>query len=167
MARRGTYQTVAPERVRFRYAVVDLAAAPHLAPRVMGRLASDAQPLFAPTLAVEVLTVGPWIVDLRRVPELEPAINAQYAQAPWGFFVEASVDIVSLRRVLRRFNYVEIPAKAQPVLFRYWDPRVMQGFLKIATRAQLTFLFEFIDRLEGAAGLFDEKRPAFLFPRSP
>lgn len=164
MARRGIHRAAAPARVRFRYAVVDLAAAPGLAPVVMGRLASDAQPLFAPTLAVEVLAVGPWIVDLRRVPELEPEIDAHHARTPWGFFVETSVDIVSLRRVLRRFNYVHIPAKTQPVLFRYWDPRVMRGFLKIATRAQLTVLFEFIDRLEGAAGLFDEKRPAFLGP---
>ncbi|MCF6233273.1 MAG: DUF4123 domain-containing protein [Rhodobacteraceae bacterium] len=146
--------------ILFRYAVVDLAQAPLLGEHVMGRLAEEAQPLLSPKLDLEVLAVGPWIVELIRVPELEPAIDTKYGNAPWGYFIETTVDIVSLRRALRRYNYVEIPTQAQPVLFRYWDPRVMDNFLKVGTKLQLRVLFEFIDRLEGPSGMFDVKRPA-------
>lgn len=145
--------------ITYRYAVIDLAAAPDLSKIVMGRLSQDAQPLFAPTLDVDILSVGPWITNVARIPELEPAIDAQYSSAPWGYFVETTVDIVSLRRAFRRYNYVKIPDREAPVLFRYWDPRVMRSFLSVATKEQFTVLFEFIDRLEGPAGMFNIKRP--------
>ena len=143
----------------YRYAVIDLASAPDLARIVMGRLGHEAQPLFAPSLHVDILSVGPWLVQLGHVPDLEPAIEAQYSDRPWGYFVETTVDIVSLRRALRRYNYVKIPSHDAPVLFRYWDPRVMHAFLSVATKEQFTVLFEFIDRLEGPAGMFNVKRP--------
>ena len=126
----------------------------------MGRMAEQAQPLFSPKLDIEILSVGPWIVNTMRVPELEETIDAKYANVPWGYFIDTTVDIVSLRRALRRYNYVEVPTQTNPVLFRYWDPRVMENFLKIATREQLRVLFEFIERFEGPPGTFDVKRPA-------
>lgn len=146
--------------VRTRFAVIDLAAAPLMGKHVMGRMAQDARPLFSPTLDVQVLAVGPWIVNLNRVPDFEPNVDALYADAPWGYFLETTVDIVSLRRALRRYNYVKIPTYQEPVLFRYWDPRVMGNFLNVANRLQRQVLFEFIDRIEGPAGEFDAKRPS-------
>ncbi len=145
--------------IKFRYAVVDLASAPGLGKIVMGRLSREAQPLFSPDLAFDILAAGPWLADLDRLPELEPAIDAEFRTVPWGYFVETSVDIVSLRRVFRRYNYVRVPDRREPVLFRYWDPRVMKGFLDVATREQREVLFEFIDRLEDPGGSFDAKRP--------
>ena len=85
--------------IKFRYAVVDLASAPGLGKIVMGRLSREAQPLFAPDLAFDILAAGPWLADLNRLPELEPAIDAGFKGVPWGFYVETSGDIVSLRRL--------------------------------------------------------------------
>lgn len=133
----------------YRYAVVDLASAPKLRPIVMGRLAHEAQPLFSPKLDIRVLQVGPWLVDVARVPEFELAVDEQYTDAPWGYYVATSVDIVSLRRALRRYNYVQIPGYEEPVLFRYWDPRVMGVFIDVASRLQSTVLFEFLEEIDG------------------
>ena len=106
-------------------------------------------------MPVELLAVGPWLADLARLPELRTAIGKLDGNAPWGYSVHASIDIVSLRHTLRRFNLVEMPEPRRTVLFRYWDPRVMRMFLEIATREQRALLFEFIDRIEGPGGKFD------------
>ena len=143
--------------ITFRYAVVDLAAAPALAPHVMGRLSQEAQTLFAPNMHVNILRVGPWLARLERVPELEAAIDALPPDTPWGYVLETSIDIVSLRRALRRYNYVRVPNQPKPVLFRYWDPRVMKTFISVATREQRDVLFEFINRIEGPGGLYAVK----------
>lgn len=147
------------EKCLFRYAVVDLASAPQLVPIVMGRLSAEAQPLLSPDFDRRILEVGPWLVDTAKVPELEPATETICPGVPWGYFVATSIDIVSLRRALRRYNVVELPDPEREVLFRYWDPRVMKVFLQIATRTQKRLLFEFIDRIESPYAGFDVSRP--------
>lgn len=139
----------------FTYAVIDLASAPELASIVTGRLGFEARPLFAQDMPVEVLAVGPWLADLAQVRDLRTAIDCLDGNVPWGYFVHTSVDIVSLRHTLRRFNLVELPNPRRNVLFRYWDPRVMKLFLEIATREQRLLLFEFIERIEGLEGKLD------------
>jgi hypothetical protein len=141
----------------FIYAVIDLASAPELSPVIMGQQWFQAQPLFTPETPIEVLSVGPWLSNTAHLPDLMPILDAYDEGVPWGFLVHASIDIVSLRRTLRRFNTVEIPNPRRTVLFRYWDPRVMATFLQVATRQQKTLLFEFIDRIEGPKGSFDAR----------
>jgi len=133
----------------FRYAIIDLAAAPSLAPHVMGRLQADTMTLFARHLPAAVRSVGPWVVNIAKVARLEAAIDHLDCGQYWGYYVHSSIDIVSLRHTLRKLNLVNIPESERPVLFRYWDPRVMSVYLNVATKGQKRSLFEFIDKIDG------------------
>lgn len=126
-----------------------------MSPVVTGQQWFEAQPLFTPDSPIDVLAVGPWLANTAHLPDLLPLLEGLAEDVPWGFLVHTSIDIVSLRRVLRRFNAVEILGPRRTVLFRYWDPRVMATFLGVATRQQKSLLFEFIDRIEGPRGSFD------------
>lgn len=133
----------------FKYAVIDLASAAMLRPAVTNSRSSAATPLFAKELGREMLGVGPWLVRLSKAPEIERTLNGIDTEVSWGYYVYSTVDIVSLRQSLRRFNLVQVSKKSKPMLFRYWDPRVMRVFLDVATKEQQDRLFEWIERFEG------------------
>lgn len=139
----------------YKYAVVDLAAATSLRSAVLGKLRTVAEPLLARNAPIQVLEVGPWIVRLSKAEDIARALGTVGPDSPWGYYVYTSVDIVSLRQTLRRFNLVGLPGSPKPVLFRYWDPRVMRSFLEIASRSQRRSLFDFIDRVQALDGSFD------------
>jgi hypothetical protein len=139
----------------FRYAVIDLASATEIRPLIARLRPSAAEPLFARTFAQELLDVGPWVVRLSKAPEVESMLANMSFDIPWGYYVHTTVDIISLRQSLRRFNLARIPDSSKAVLFRYWDPRVMRVFLDVASREQRKRLFEWIDRIEAADGSFD------------
>jgi len=141
----------------FRYAVIDLAVADQMRPKVLGRLRTEAETLFARNASRKVLEVGPWLVRLSQAPDIQRSLDALDPELPWGYYVYAAIDIVSLRQTLRRFNLVRLPEDGQEVLFRYWDPRVMRVFLQVANRDQRDKLFEFIDRIEAPDGSFDHR----------
>lgn len=69
---------------------------------------------------------------------------------PRGYFVEASIDIVSLRHALGRFNLARLPSKTTPVLFRYREPRIMRVFLHVAHPEQSARLFEWVEAADGS-----------------
>lgn len=143
-----------------RYAVIDLAVAEQLRPVIARLMRSAAEPLLAHKFAQELLEVGPWLVKLSAAPEVDSLLGEMDPGVPWGYYVHSTVDIVSLRQTLRRFNLAVIPDTPRPVLFRYWDPRVMGVFLKVASREQRARMFEWIERIEAANGGFDEVRQA-------
>lgn len=141
----------------FRYVVIDLASIAELCPVIRRLRPSAAQPLFARTSAQELLDVGPWLVRLSNAPEVERTLANMSPEVPWGYYVQTSFDIISLRQTLRRFNMVRVAAPPREVLFRYWDPRVMRMFLEVADSRQRGAFFEFIDRLECPNGSFDAR----------
>ena len=149
--------TDAPTTVEplFKYAVVDLASAPQIYSHISPLLRSTAETLFVRKMPFRLLRNGPWLLKLSGSPQLEEAIIEVGAESHWGCFVHASIDIVSMRQTLRRFNLVQLPDAETEFLFRYWDPRVMRLFLEVATKEQRRRLFEFIDRIEAIDGSFD------------
>ena len=136
----------------FRYAVIDLASAPALRPAVPRLLSSVAEPLLARALPLQLLSVGPWLVDLAGAPEVAAALDALGPHAPWGYYLQARVDIVSLRQALRKFNLAQLPDVKREVLFRYWDPRVLRIFLDHCTPVQRARFLEWVDHVEFADG---------------
>lgn len=140
----------------FQYAVIDLAVAETLQEDILGLLPSAAEPLLARKYPQELLRVGPWLVRLSKAADVQHALTEMAADVPWGYYVYSTFDIVSLRHSLRRFNLVRVPGIEREVLFRYWDPRVMQVFLDTATPQQRAKLFELIDQIKAGDGSFDE-----------
>lgn len=149
----------------FRYALVDLASAVALRPLVPGLRSSVAEPLLARSMAPQILQVGPWLVDLAEAPEVARVIAGFGTEVPWGYYLHARVDILSLRQSLRKFNLAQLPGSAKEVLFRYWDPRVSRIFLDGATPVQRGRFMEWIDRIEWPDGTFRENATAAEFGR--
>ena len=147
----------------FRYAVIDLASAPTLRPAIPRLLSSIAEPLLARTMPLQLLQVGPWLVHLADAPEVAAALAALGPAAPWGYYLHAKVDIVSLRQALRKFNLAQLPDAQREVLFRYWDPRVLRIFLDHATPVQRGRFLEWIDRVEWADGTIRHNTTAAEF----
>ena len=141
-----------PSNRAFRYAVVDLASSVALRPVVPRLLSSVAEPLLARTLPLQLLQVGPWLVDLAGAPEVARTIAGYGAGVPWGYFLHADVDIVSLRQSLRKFNLAKLPDHPREVLFRYWDPRVLRIFLAQAPAVQRSRFMEWVEAVEWPDG---------------
>jgi hypothetical protein len=138
-----------------RYAVVDLASAPSVASLVTTLRPPQGETLFQRDMAPEVLEAGPWLVDLDRTQALSDALGRLDAESPWGYIVHADVDLLSLRHGLRKFNLTKMAGFDRPVLFRYWDPRVLDDFMSVSTSAQRRSFMEWIDRIEGPGGSFE------------
>lgn len=139
----------------FRYAVIDLASAPSLRPMVSTMTSPLAETLFDSKFPRELLQVGPWLVRLSKAPEVDNALTGMAADVPWGYYIHSTSEIVGLRQSLRRLNLVRLPDSSQEVLFRYWDPRVMDVYLRVMTQHQRTRFFEFIDRIHAPNDGFD------------
>jgi hypothetical protein len=138
-----------------RYAVVDLATAESLRPALLPLRPPVAETLFQRDMPERILAVGPWLVNLGRAPDVAAALAGFRKGFPWGYYLHSDIEIMSLRHALRKFNLVELAGQRRPVLFRYWDPRVMRDFLQIATSAQKRQFTEWIARIESADGSFD------------
>lgn len=154
----------APENVirtnSFRYAVADLATAVELRPLVDRQPTSVAVTLLAQKQPRELLHVGPWLIRLSKAEQIEAVLEGYHQDVPWGYFLDSTFDIFSLRQSLRYFNLVRIEPEQKDVLFRYWDPRVMQVFLEVATQHQRKRLFEVIDRIDIGPFSYDAKTNA-------
>lgn len=136
----------------FRYAVVDLASAPTLRPVVPKLLSAAAEPLFARHFAFALLEVGPWIVHVSAAPAVQQILTSLPTGTPWGYYVHADIDIVSLRQALRKFNLAKVDGLAREVLFRYWDPRVLRLFLTHASSVQRGRFMEWMGHIEWPDG---------------
>ncbi|MFT6605715.1 MAG: hypothetical protein ACJA2X_000891 [Halocynthiibacter sp.] len=133
-----------------RYAVIDLAVAETLRAALTDKRRDGIEPLFSRNFARKLLEVGPWLVRLSQAPDIETMLAEIGDELPWGYYVQSPVDILTLRKSLRRYNQAQIPNPPREVLFRYWDPRVMGVFLNITTDFQRERLFDWIDAFEVA-----------------
>ena len=140
------------DNTTFRYAVIDLASAATLRPIVPKLLSAAAEPLLARSFALALLKVGPWIVHLQDAPDVARILAAYGPDAPWGYYIIADIDIVSLRQALRKFNLAKLEGIRREVLFRYWDPRVLRLFLTHASAVQRGRFLEWMHRIEWPDG---------------
>lgn len=149
---KARHQEANSERTLFRYAVVDLATADGIRDAVMRKLPSDKAPLLGRKMPYPLLANGPWILRLSKTLTARGIREEDLVNENWGYFIEADIDIDSLRQTLRRFNLVRLEGRPTPVLFRYWDPRIMKVFLRVSTKQQRRSLFEFIETIKFADG---------------
>ena len=108
--------------------------------------------LYAGSLSTQLERAAPYLVQL----EFDEAqtirlLNRGWGQS-WGILLQSNATLNVLQRHLRRFLIVGGPA-GKPLLFRYYDPRVMRVFLPTCSSSQLDELFGPIDRIltEGAS----------------
>lgn len=124
------------------YAILDGAVVAGLPGALSG---SEHAALMAGTLTPDLAEVSPYVVAIAPDDAVLELIAKSW-DLPWGIFAfsEASFQVVS--RHFRQILTVHDEA-GKPMLFRFYDPRVLPVFLEASTPAE-------IDEVFGPAGVF-------------
>lgn len=110
-----------------RYALLDACNEP--AVEGMAGIHPGVDCLFQGQAAEDFSAIAPYLFDLDS-PLLD-WFKDQLMEKPCGIFIDAPVDRANLRAHLRRLLKVEVPNDRQ-FYFRFYDPRVLPGFLATA-----------------------------------
>ena len=111
------------------YAIIDGSRDPRLEGLVRG--CQDHICLFKGTLDPALSQAAPWLV---RIDEREPLLATwqQHGRAQaWGMMVYTTESLTDLQRFFRRFLQAKLP-DGMIVLFRFYDPRVFNTYIRAA-----------------------------------
>jgi hypothetical protein len=122
------------------YALADGASIPGL----LERLHADPRPQFEcllhGELAPDMAEVAPYLVALERDSAFADWIIAHGWGNHWASFALAQCDLRTVWFHLRTLNIVYGP-DGRPMLFRYYDPRVLRIFLPTCNPEQIMQMF--------------------------
>jgi hypothetical protein len=118
-------------------------------PRIYGWLnelgeAVQQRSLYQGDVGDSLAHVSPYLLTVREdQPDSLRFAEAGFGQS-WGLFVTSSAGFDDVRRHLRKFNIV-YREDGTPLVFRFFDPRVLRVFLPTCTEAELRRFFGPID----------------------
>lgn len=116
------------------YAIIDCAQDPRLADLV--RSCATHLCLFkGPDLDPALTAVAPWLVRIDPAEPLLPTWQQHGHAASWGLMLLSPRPIGELQRHFRRFMQARLP-DGTIALFRFYDPRVFNTYLRAATPAE-------------------------------
>ena len=127
------------------YALLDGASVPDLLDRLYANPRPAFECLFYGELAPDMAAVAPYLVALEQGSRFSDWAIAQGWGNHWGYFAVARVDLRALWFHLRLLNIIYAP-DGKPMLFRYYDPRVLRIFLPTCSAAQVKEVFGPADR---------------------
>lgn len=127
------------------YALLDGASVPKLLDRLYAKPRPEFECLFTGDLAPDMAEVAPYLVALERGGELAQWVMAQGWGHHWGLYAVARTDLRKLWFHLRMLTTVYSP-EGRPMLFRFYDPRVLRVFLPTCSPAQVLEMFGPIER---------------------
>ena len=122
------------------YALLDGASVPKLLDRLYAAPQPQFECLMHGDLAPDVAEVAPYLVALEPESEFAEWVLAHGWGNHWGSFALTRRDLRTLWFHLRRLNVVYGP-DGKPMLFRYYDPRVLRTFLPTCSPEQLAEMF--------------------------
>ncbi len=100
--------------------------------------------LFAGTLEPVLAAASPWLVQFDRAPELFSTWRAHGQGRNWGILCHSELPLAEVRRHFRRFLQAKLP-DGTIALFRFYDPRVFNTYIRAATVAEREPWFEAVD----------------------
>jgi hypothetical protein len=96
--------------------------------------------LYRGELEPDMAEVAPYLVKLEHdTPFTDWVLDRGWGNH-WGIFAECAADLDSLRRHFRTFLTVHDDS-GKPLLFRYYDPRVLRTYLPTCNGEELKSLF--------------------------
>ena len=128
------------------FGVVDCARAPALYEHVARLTPEAADCLFAGKVDEELRRASPHIVELAPQDPLSRLWRTEGWGQAWGVLVFSQGTLASVRRRLRHFTLARLPDGSGPMLFRFWDPRVLRVYLPLVEPDAIGAWFEGIDR---------------------
>lgn len=128
------------ERTRA-YAVLDGAAIPDL-PLRMYETQPRAICLYRGELAPDIAEVAPYLVELFPADAFTDWLLDEIGGGGknWGIFARSRYSLTEVRKHFRKFLTV-YDAAGNPLLFRYYDPRVLRKFLPTCDAESLSAMF--------------------------
>jgi hypothetical protein len=124
------------------YAVLDGASVPTLLDQLYGDPPPEFECLYPGELAPDMAEVAPYLVALERDSAFTDWVITQGWGNHWGLYAVAvaPTDLRALYFYMRTLNIV-YDAKSKPMMFRYYDPRVLRTFLPTCGPDQVKQLF--------------------------
>ncbi len=137
------------------FAVLDGASVPDLLDQ-LDECQPEHQCLYRGELKPDIAEVAPYLVRLEAGTEFTELVLEQGWGHHWGIFALAQADFREMRRHLRTLLMVYDP-NGKPLLFRYYDPRVLRAYLPTCNAQELKTVFGPI-----AGYLAEDEDPATL-----
>lgn len=122
------------------YAILDGASVPDL-PTKMYEMRPHQICLYRGELEPDLAEVAPYLVYLMPETEFTDWVLANCWGKHWGIFVQTQFSMVEVRKNFRRLLTVHDEA-GNPMLFRFYDPRVLTRFLPTCDGDDLKLFFE-------------------------
>lgn len=121
------------------FAVLDGASIPDLR-STLHQLQPRYVCLYRGDLEPDIAQVAPYLVELDPDSEFTDQLVLDGWGKHWGIFLRSSADLNAIRRHLRGLLMVNDP-DGRPMLFRYYDPRVLRKFLPTCTPEEIATFF--------------------------
>jgi len=121
------------------YAVLDGAAIPELLDQLY-QSQPEFECLYRGELDPDIAAVAPYLVRLDASTPFVGWLLQHGWEKYWGIFAISEADIGTMRRHFRKFLTVHDHA-GRPLLFRFYDPRVLSLYLLTCTNAESAVLF--------------------------
>ncbi|MCK5230889.1 MAG: DUF4123 domain-containing protein [Desulfobulbaceae bacterium] len=123
------------------YAVLDTARDKVIYPKIIN---ADVQSicLYHGAKAVEMATVAPYLVHLKKNDSFTEWLLTQGWGNSWGIFLQAPVPfkLNELQRHFRKFLMV-YDEDGKPLYFRFYDPRVFRVYLPTCNKDELEIIY--------------------------
>lgn len=149
-------QTLFADVTKSVFAILDGASIPGLLVRLHQQNA-ECECLYRGDLPPDLAQMAPYLVHLQVDAELTNWLLKEGWGKHWGIFALSGSDLRGLRQHFRTLLTVYDP-NAKPMLFRYYDPRVLRTYLPTCNREELATMFGPVDSFvvedqEGQTGL--------------
>jgi len=123
------------------YAILDGASNPALLDYLYAEQPPEFACLYRGDLEPDMAECAPYLAKLELGSPFTQWVTGMGWGLHWGIFAVANSDLRGLRDHLRKLNMIYEPETHRPVLFRYYDPRVLNRFLPSCDVRQLHSFF--------------------------
>jgi hypothetical protein len=121
------------------YAVLDGASVEHLLDMLYQHQPEHVC-LYRGELEPDIAHVAPYLVRMEPGSPFTSWVLDRGWGKHWGIFAVTDADLTAMRQHFRRFLTVH-DSKGAPMLFRYYDPRVLRVYLPTCNEKELEALF--------------------------
>lgn len=121
------------------YAALDGASVPDLQMKLYD-LSPEHICLYRGKLEPDIAEVAPYLIRMTPDTEFTDWVITEGWGNHWGIFAQTRYSLTEMRKHFRSFLTVHDEA-GNPMLFRYYDPRVLRTFLPTCNAGELTAFF--------------------------
>jgi hypothetical protein len=121
------------------FAILDGASVPGLLEK-LDQYQPEAECLFGGEVKPDLAEVAPYLVHLEPETDFATWVIEDGWGKHWGIFALAEAGLRDMRQHFRRFLTVH-DESGKPMMFRYYDPRVLRMYLPTCNAAELEEIF--------------------------